>query len=353
MNKIKNTIQSKILEIIYNEHIDGKIILEQLKNKKYGVYKAFVKWHMNGTNHTHVAVILRDKPKLSITTNSHKAYFIIKVGEVGDKIVKIIPHLVKPIGIGNTSPMKKMATYLDYLTDGHDNDHFKDTWNYKLDYELLKTKSVIGKCTLLMSRGQTIEQIYKDADWDFRADISISYQKIKNSYKLFIKILQPPPPKKLRKWQVETLEHLKSQGNRKILWIIDKKGNQGKTFLVKQMALHHRTAVFSNGGKKDLAFAYDDQPIVAFNLTRQTNGRVNYEAMEQLKDGLMFSGKYESQTKVFDAPAMVVMSNFEPDYSSMSQDRWQIGNLNEGILTVTKKIPQENLAYYTPQWDSE
>lgn len=346
--KKKYTLQSKIIEIVYDQHIQGDLILKQLQKKKFGLYKGFVKWHFNDKPHTHVAVILRDKPKFNIKEKQHKRYFVIEVGEVG----AVVPHLVKAIGIGNTSPMKKMATYLDYLTDGHDNGHFVDTWNYKLDYELLKTKSVIGKCTLLMSRGQSIDEIYKDADWDFRAQISLNYQKIKLSYKNYIKIMKPPKPKPLRHWQKQTLNLLKKQGDRKILWITDKKGGEGKTFLVKQMAIHHNTAVFNNAGKKDLAFAYNDEPIVAFNLTRTVNGRVNYEAMEQLKDGLMFSGKYESTTKVFDAPAMVVMSNFEPDYTAMSLNRWSIGTLEGGVLTVTKKTPQEiSEPYYTPQWD--
>ena len=89
--------------------------------------------------------------------------------------------------------------------------------------------------------------------------------------------------------------------------------------------------MFGNAGKKDIAFAYDDQELVAFNLTRTTTERVNYEAIEALKDGLFFSGKYESETKVFDSPKLVIMSNSLPCYESMSMDRWDVYELKSGV----------------------
>ena len=98
--------------------------------------------------------------------------------------------------------------------------------------------------------------------------------------------------------------------------------------------------MFGNAGMKDIAYAYDGQDTVAFNLTRCTEGRVNYTAMEALKDGLLFSAKYESEPKVYPTPpAMVVMSNTLPDYSSMSLDRWRVLSLRGGALTELPSPP--------------
>ena len=170
INKQGNAkIKARALEVVYEGHLIGRQLLESLRKKKYGVYKAFVKWH-NGENgdepHTHLAVILREKPeKLTIKDQAHKTYFSFQVGDVGD--VKV-PTLVKPLGSGNTSPLKKLGVYVSYLVDGHDNGTFKDTWNYKYDYELDRCKND-GRLLCLLSRGLTLDEILGAADWNFRA----------------------------------------------------------------------------------------------------------------------------------------------------------------------------------------
>lgn len=130
---------------------------------------------------------------------------------------------------------------------------------------------------------------------------------------------------------------LLDQNDRELIWIYDPIGNSGKTTFCKELGLHHDAACFANAGKKDLAFAYDDQPIICFNLTRTTTDRVNYESMEALKDGLLFSAKYGSETKIRSkCPSMVIMSNTMPNLESMSDDRWCIFELKEGALS---KLP--------------
>lgn len=339
-------IKARALEVIYDRHVPGSIILKQLRGKtgtcNHGLYKAYVKWH-NGTTdedeeypepHTHVGLILRDKPQFDISKNKHKEYFTIKI--LGDDGIEeqLVPRLVKPLGKGNKSPLKKLKVYCAYLTDGHDNGRFEDVWNYKYDYELESCGSFSGRVLCLMSRGEAFDDIYHGASWDDRVLLSSQKKKILTAWREYKRIIKKPIPAVLRPWQNQVVEELKLQGDRKIKWVYDPPGNGGKTFLCKELALHHDAAVFNNAGKKDLAFAYDDQPIVAFNLTRTTDGRVNYEAMESLKDGLMFSAKYESETKVFTPPSIVVMANFQPERDMMSLDRWDIQLLNpDGVLT--------------------
>lgn len=318
---------ARAIEVVFNGHLDGDQVLNQIREKQYGLYKAFVKWHKNDKNHTHIGLILREKPRLS---NPYD-YFSIKVGEVGAK-----PNLVKALGKGNSKPIKKLAAYVAYLCDGHDNGTYEDTWNYKYDYELESISDIVGKAMCLMSRGQSFEQIYTEANWDTRAKLALKKKQILSAWRIHKSIMLKPQPATLRPWQEQALEIVRQQDDRKVMWITDSEGNNGKTKLCKELALHHKAAVFNNAGKKDLAFAYDDQEIVAFNLTRTTEERVNYEAIESLKDGIMFSAKYESETKVFNSPQLVVMSNYPPDFSAMSQDRWDTYELRAGALT---KLP--------------
>lgn len=163
-NRIKH-FQAKAIELVYDTHVNFNTIIEGLKQKKYGVYKAFAKYHINDKNHTHIAVILREKPKIPF--DKLKLHF--KVGEVG-------PDMVQALGKGNTSPMKKMKAYVDYLTDGHDNGRFKDTFNYKYDYELTSTTKQ-GQVLVLLSRGLTREEIINQGDWAFRGWCMEQYTK--------------------------------------------------------------------------------------------------------------------------------------------------------------------------------
>ncbi|OWF49653.1 hypothetical protein KP79_PYT20393 [Mizuhopecten yessoensis] len=55
-------------------------------------------------------------------------------------------------------------------------------------------------------------------------------------------------------WQRKCIEELENQGNRKVFWLYDDVGNQGKTFLAQYLAAHKNCLVLENGGKKDLAF---------------------------------------------------------------------------------------------------
>lgn len=137
--------------------------------------------------------------------------------------------------------------------------------------------------------------------------------------------LQAESIEEFRPWQHKLyLEMLEDADDRKILWYYDEKGGSGKT----TMAMHMVTMggfYCDNGKTADVVYAYANQRIIVVDIARSTKGRVNYEVIEMLKDGIMFSSKYESHTKIRNEPAhLVVMSNFLPDKSKMSMDRWDI-----------------------------
>ena len=59
---------------------------------------------------------------------------------------------------------------------------------------------------------------------------------------------------------------------------------------------------FENGKSADIKYAYDGQRCVVFDLSRSQESHVNYEVIESVKNGVVFSTKYESQMKVFKTP---------------------------------------------------
>lgn len=132
----------------------------------------------------------------------------------------------------------------------------------------------------------------------------------------------------LRIWQKELVEELLCPPDyRKVVWYIDRKGNNGKTTLARFLVANHKAFYCINGKTADVAHAYNGERIVLFDLPRTSENGVNYHVIEALKNGMLFSGKYESKTKVFDIPHVVVFSNFAPDKSALSADRWDIREL--------------------------
>ena len=91
----------------------------------------------------------------------------------------------------------------------------------------------------------------------------------------------------------------------------------------------HGAFVVTNGRTSDIALAYEDNPIVVFDFSRTQEERVNYNVIECFCNGRIFSSKYESQVRRFKRPQILCLSNFYPDKSKLSDDRWQILEFNK------------------------
>lgn len=127
--------------------------------------------------------------------------------------------------------------------------------------------------------------------------------------------------------QTNILKHLESQNDRQITWVNDPIGNTGKTYLSKHLVASQGAIRFTNGRTQDIAYAYKSNSTVIFDFARSCEERINYQIIEDLKNGMIFSSKYESSCKIFKPPKIVIMANFAPNLSAMSQDRWDIINL--------------------------
>lgn len=133
------------------------------------------------------------------------------------------------------------------------------------------------------------------------------------------------------KWQKEIIESLEKQNDRQVTWVFDKKGGSGKTELARHLILNNDACYFTNSKTKDIAYAYNGEKTVIFDLARSLEDRVNYQSIEQIKNGLMFSSKYTSVTKIFNKPKVLIMANFMPEMSKLSMDRWDILDLHDEL----------------------
>jgi len=138
-------------------------------------------------------------------------------------------------------------------------------------------------------------------------------------------------------WQQEILNIIETKpDNRTIHWYYETKGNTGKSFLTKYIALKYNV-IIADGKKADIfnqvnMMMREQQQIPAviiLDVPRRNQGYVSYGVLEQLKNGMIYSGKYEGGRCIFESPHVIVFSNSLPDTSEMSADRWHIVNIDE------------------------
>lgn len=133
----------------------------------------------------------------------------------------------------------------------------------------------------------------------------------------------------LRDWQEDLLEQILGPADdRTIIFVVDEDGGQGKTWLQRYLLTSHgdKVQVLSSAKRDDVAHAIDEsKSIFLFNVPRHGMEYFSYTVVEQLKDRMVFSPKYDSRMKIFrNQPHVVVFSNEEPDMGKMSRDRYKI-----------------------------
>lgn len=120
--------------------------------------------------------------------------------------------------------------------------------------------------------------------------------------------------------------------SRDIHWFWEPDGNMGKTIL-STFFYDQRDAAIISGKKADCFFAIHSYlvthdgagpKIVIIDIPRSNIDYVSYTAIEKIKDGLLFSGKYESKSVRFNRPHIICFANEVPNTTTMSVDRWKI-----------------------------
>lgn len=142
---------------------------------------------------------------------------------------------------------------------------------------------------------------------------------------------------KLTYLQNYILDKLLNQQNRKITYVVDKVGGRGKSTLCDYILYKYDSILFSNAKTSDIAYSYKGQKYILFDFSRTLEDKINYNVIEQLKNGRIFSSKYESCMKIFNIPNIVIMTNFKPDKSKLSLDRWDIVDVDD-MYIINKNI---------------
>lgn len=129
-------------------------------------------------------------------------------------------------------------------------------------------------------------------------------------------------------WQLEVMNIIKEKPDKRTIhWFYEEKGNVGKTTLCKYLVAKH-DALMLTGKANDMYYMLSKFPnkrkLVLIDVPRSSQDYVNYGAIEQIKNGLIFSGKYEGCQLIFNSPHVIIFANERPNTRMMSKDRWNI-----------------------------
>jgi len=153
----------------------------------------------------------------------------------------------------------------------------------------------------------------------------------------------------LRRWQQKLMDILDGAvDTRKIHWFWENTGNVGKSWMATFLLRNKGATVLSSGKNADIAYLLDQPKIVVFDISRDSMEHTNFGVMEDIKNGRIFSPKYESRVKCFDIPHLIVFANEPCPYGKFSADRIQEHNLSEIIPELEREIPEPVLRRTEP-----
>ena len=193
------------------------------------------------------------------------------------------------------------------------------------DYEYKKKCKLGAKVEKLITKNgyhqESLRSEYKEA-------LDLHLKKCVNSF---------PENLVFKPWQISLLEEVKIPTERKIIWVVGKSCGEGKTWLqnyikykygdrrvVKGISLQTKSGHITHALTKHPLATAD---IFLFNIAKcvDTFTEINYEMLEGIKDGELFSSKYDSQRIKVKTPNIVmVFSNDEPNTSRLAKDRWKL-----------------------------
>lgn len=180
------------------------------------------------------------------------------------------------------------------------------------------------------------DKIHWEKTKDLRASIKYCCKEDTRNGKIWANF---PIPKKIKtiepsqfyKWQNELLDVLNSEPNeRSIYWYIDSLGSAGKTCFCKWLVVNKNALVLcgKSSDMKNGILMFEKNKgfypeIIIIDLPRTFEMEyLSYTGIEEIKNGLFYSPKYEGGMCVFNCPHVIIMSNEEPEQKKLSKDRW-------------------------------
>ena len=136
--------------------------------------------------------------------------------------------------------------------------------------------------------------------------------------------------------------------SREVIWVIGRKGNEGKTWFQEYMESKFGWGKVICGmdikiKKASICHVLSKRSLMTtdiflFNVGKaDTENEVNYELLEKIRNGRIVSFKRDSKELKFNTPnTVIVFSNKKSDVTELSKDRWVIFQIkNDDLFDVT------------------
>jgi len=138
-------------------------------------------------------------------------------------------------------------------------------------------------------------------------------------------------------WELDILELIKDEADdRTIHWYWEPTGKRGKSSFVRYLCAKH-DALCIDGKPADAKYTiktYKEKnghypEIILYDVPRTQEGFVSYRMLEEVKNGCFLSTKYECGMVLMNHPHLLCFANFYPETEKMSEDRWNIIDMDE------------------------
>lgn len=231
--------------------------------------------------------------------------------------------------------------YVFQYERGHENNrlHYHLLIYLKVRMRFSELQRIFGKSKICFIKKKDLERV---RDYCCKEDTRISHPVVKWKGLIVKDTSFLITREDLRKDQLEIvdkfIEDEDPKWGRMIYWYWEPIGNWGKSIMATYM-IDQMGALEVDGACRDILCGVSkwmekhngDAPrIIVIDIPRVSMDKVSYRAIEKIKAGKFFSGKYESGMERFKKPHIVVFANSPPVYENMSLDRWIITELNGG-----------------------
>lgn len=144
----------------------------------------------------------------------------------------------------------------------------------------------------------------------------------------------------LSSWQSRLAKILEEEpDSRTVWWLWEPHGKAGKTLFQKWWCCNNNDTLVLSGKAADMKngiITWIQETgraprVILCNIPRSVEEQyVSFTGLEEVKDMLFYSGKYEGGMVNQKPPHLVIFANWEPDTSKMSGDRWRIVRIPNG-----------------------
>lgn len=171
------------------------------------------------------------------------------------------------------------------------------------------------------TRNQNFDYCSKEGDYSQNLREIVYVEPVPDMFKPIVKLMN---------------EYNFPKGDRKINVVVDRKGGTGKTEFTRWATQEFKELIVTGGKGADMKNQIINYKLnndkcpkyIIVDVPRSSLNFISWAGIEECKNMLFYSGKYEGGMVVGNKPFFLMFMNEFPDMSVLSRDRWNIIDLD-------------------------